>query len=100
MPVQIVQMVLELAVQPSAAAATSDSPGGRAFLLIMQLMDLFDSADQVEREYIAWRMTQTANNFRFVADRGCSSSYPSSQPRQNTRTDAPPCWSQELPEAA
>jgi hypothetical protein len=59
---------------PETVLVGPDSPGGKAFTLMMQIMDLFDSAGIEERDYIAWRMGKIANNLRYVAHKEQASS--------------------------
>src|SRR6266480_208464 len=65
-----VQYILEFVLPATARPATPPvSPGNRAMSLMMQIMNLFDAAEPGERDYIAWRMTKTADTLRFAADR-------------------------------
>lgn len=64
--------------QMTTAVTYADSPGRKARVLMMQIMDLFGSASEYEQGYIAWRMTKVANDLRHIVDRAqmdsCTSS--------------------------
>jgi hypothetical protein len=62
-------MGLKQMADPAPPPGGHEDPGILALMRVMEIQDLFDSADEPDRLYIAWRMLQTAHDLIYAARR-------------------------------